>query len=111
MLPEEVTSQVQDIFNLVLVRVADQSRGEKRAEFMQNALNASRVYIHMHTMLHLHQSLGESVFLAGVASRIFHSWLLIWVLAVLAEVGFLKQATPVVLTQCVRQDTVCLVSS
>lgn len=43
-LPEKVTSGVQDIFNLVLLRGDDQSRGEKCAEFMRNALGASHTY-------------------------------------------------------------------
>lgn len=33
----------------------------------------THVYRHMRTLLKLHQSLGESVFLAGVASCIFDS--------------------------------------
>lgn len=43
-LSEEVTSQVQDIFNLLLLRVGGQSRGEKCTEFMGNALSTLRMY-------------------------------------------------------------------
>lgn len=36
--------QVQDIFNLLLLRVGGQSRGEKCTEFMGNALSTLHTY-------------------------------------------------------------------